>query len=292
MQKNNNYLEHASYSWSEDSTRLIVTPSNVAKSIFFYIQEAGYFKTQAPYFTERQNLDSFLIVYTISGKGLLRYEGKEYILTSGQCFYVNCMKHHYYETLSNNTWEFLWIHFNGSNALGYYEEFSKQGFKILNIQDKFLIESTLRRIIAINRKKDISTEINTSNLIINILSEILIQTSINEAQTLFIPDSIKATIKYIDQHFHTPITLDTLEKYIGVSKFHLSKEFKKYTGSTIGEYIITNRLSYAKELLKYSDLSINEITFKSGMNNVSHFINLFKNHEGTTPLAYRKEWRI
>jgi len=145
MTQNNHYLERASYSWSNDSIRLIVTPSSVAKSIFFYIQEAGYFKTQAPYFTERQNLDSFLIVYTISGKGLLRYEGKEYTLSSGQCFYINCMNHHYYEALTNNTWEFLWIHFNGSTALGYYEEFVRTGFKILNIQDRFLIESTLRR---------------------------------------------------------------------------------------------------------------------------------------------------
>jgi AraC-like DNA-binding protein len=292
MQKNNNYLERASYSWSEDSIRLILTPSNVAKSIFFYVQEAGYFKTKAPYFTERQNLDSFLIVYTISGKGLLRYEEKEFVLTPGHCFYINCMNHHYYEALSNNTWEFLWIHFNCSNALGYYEEFIKNGFKILNMQDKLFIESSLRRIISINRKKDVSTEINTSNLINNILSEILIQTSTNEATLLFIPEYIKAAMKYIDQNFHTTITLNDLEKDLGISKFHLSKEFKKYTGSTIGEYIISSRLSYAKELLKYSNLSINEITYKSGMSNVSHFINLFKSHEGTTPLSYRKEWRI
>lgn len=292
MSQKNNYLERASYSWTDDSVRLIITPSNIAKSIFFYVQEAGYFKTQTPYFTERQNLDSFLIVYTISGKGLLRYRGMEYILTPGQCFYINCMEHHYYEALSNNTWEFLWIHFNGSNALGYYEEFAKNGFRILNIQDKFFMESTLRRILSINRTKDVSTEINTSNLIINILSEILIQTATCESQILFIPDSIKATMKYIDQNFHTTITLDDLEKNLSISKFHLSKEFKKYTGLTIGEYIISNRLSCAKELLKYSDLSINEITYKSGMNNVSHFINLFKNREGTTPLAYRKEWQI
>jgi YesN/AraC family two-component response regulator len=292
MSNSNRYLERASYSWSDDSVRLIVTPSNIAKSIFFYIQEVGYFKTKSPYFTERQNLDSFLIVYTISGKGLLRYEGKEYILSSGQCFYINCMKHHYYEALSNNTWEFLWVHFNGSNALGYYKEFVKNGFKLLTIQDKFLFESTLRRIIAINVKKDISTEIISSNLIINLLSELLIQTSTNEAQTIFIPDYVKSAMKYIDQNFHTTITLDDLEKNIGISKFYLSKEFKKYTGSTIGEYIISNRLSCAKELLKYSDLSIHEITYQSGMNNVSHFINLFKTREGTTPLAFRKAWRI
>ncbi|MFA9377980.1 MAG: AraC family transcriptional regulator [Lachnotalea sp.] len=292
MSKMYNYLERASHTWTDDSIRLILTPSNVAKSIFFYIQEAGYFKTKAPYFTERQNLDSFLIVYTISGRGILRYEGNEYMLDSRHCFYINCMNHHYYETLSNNTWEFIWIHFNGNNALGYYNEFIKNDFKILNMEDTFFIESNLRRIISINRKKDISTEINTSNLITNILSEILILTATNEAKTIYIPEHINSIMKYIDQHFHTAITLDDIEKELGISKFHLSKEFKKYTGSTIGEYILSTRLSFTKELLKYSNLSITEIAYQSGMNHVSHFINLFKTHEGTTPLAFRKEWRI
>lgn len=292
MQNKNKYLERASYNWSEDSTRLIITPSNTARSVFFYIQEAGYFKTQSPYFTERANLHSFLIVYTISGKGLLRYENQEYILNAGQCFYINCIHHHYYEALSNNTWEFLWIHFNGNNALGYYEEFAKNGFRILNLCDSLSFEDNLRKIIAINSTRDITTEINTSNYIVNILSELLIQTATNEASLLFIPDSVKAVIKYIDHNFHTKITLNDLEKELGVSKFHISKEFKKYAGTTIGEYIISNRLSSAKELLKYTDLSISEITEQVGINQVSHFINLFKSRENTTPLNFRKEWRI
>lgn len=62
-------------------------------------------------------------------------------------------------------------------------------------------------------------------------------------------------------------------------------------GLTVNEYIITARISYAKELLKYSELSVNEITYEIGMNNVTHFINLFKARENLTPLSYRKAWR-
>jgi len=241
MRNNNEYLERASYQWSEDSIRLIMTPSSTARSLYFYIQEAGYFKTKNPYFTERANLDSFLIVYTLSGKGQLRYGEKEYILRTGQCFYI---------------------------------------------------QDNLRKIINVQMGKDITTEILTSNYIINILSELLILTATNEAPSRFIPDFIKSILKYIDQNFHTKITLDNLEKTFGVSKFHISKEFKKYTGTTIGEYITMSRLTNAKELLKYSDLSVSEITYKVGFNQVSHFINLFKNREHTTPLNFRKEWRI
>ncbi|WP_366250085.1 helix-turn-helix domain-containing protein [Thomasclavelia ramosa] len=60
---------------------------------------------------------------------------------------------------------------------------------------------------------------------------------------------------------------------------------------TINEYIILSRISYAKGLLKNTDLTVQEITFEVGMNNVSHFINLFKARENLTPLAYRKNWK-
>lgn len=292
LKNEQNYEERASYSWSEDSVRLIITASNVAKSIYFYIQEAGYFKTSDSYFTERKNLNSFLIVYTISGNGFLKYQGSNYSLSAGQCFYINCMEHHYYETARNSEWEFLWIHFNGSSALGYYEEFVKNGFKTVQIQDTFFMESTLRRVLALNQKRNASTEVLTSSLITNVLTELLVQTITFDAQTIFMPAYIKNVLKDIDQNFKSPLSLDELAIRHGVSKFHLSKEFKKYTGTTVNEYIIANRLSYAKELLKYSNDSVNEIAYKIGMNHVSHFINLFKNRENITPLAYRKEWQI
>ena len=92
------FLERASFDWSEDSIRFINTPSPKAKSTFFYMQEAGYFKTTPPYFTERAGLPSFLIVYTLSGKGILHYGDDEYTLSNGQCFFINCMNHHDYET--------------------------------------------------------------------------------------------------------------------------------------------------------------------------------------------------
>ena len=59
----------------------------------------------------------------------------------------------------------------------------------------------------------------------------------------------------------------------------------------IYEYQIELRLSYAKELLKYTDLPVNEIAERCGINQASHFINLFKSREHITPLQFRKSWK-
>lgn len=290
MKQSQKYLERSSHSWSEDSVRLILTPGQTAKSTFFHIQEIGYFKTTYPYFTERQNLNSFLLVYTISGTGRLIYQEKEYPLTAGESFYINCMDHHYYETRKGHTWEFLWVHFNGPTALGYYKEYAKNGFSPDRIADSFFMERTMRRLLAINRKRDITTEVLTSHLIVALLTELLIEKAAPHTGEKFLPQWLSAVLKDIDQHFREDLSLDLLAHRNGVNKYHLSREFKKYIGTSVNEYVIAARLSYGKELLKYSDLPVEAITYETGMHNTSHFINLFKAREGLTPLAYRKEW--
>ncbi|GAA0252039.1 AraC family transcriptional regulator [Faecalicatena contorta] len=291
MRQNAKVLERGSHTWSEDSIRMILTPSSTARSTYFYTQEVGYFKTFHPYFSERENLDSFLIVYTVSGKGYLEYEGQTYPITKGQCFYINCEQRHLYRTDREEDWEILWIHFNGNSALGYYKEFTRNGFQILSVRDEFFMERTLWRIIALNQKKDLTTELVTSNLINGMLTELLLQTATNNADTFLIPDYIRQIVREIDKNFKSGLPLSYFEEFTHRSRYYILKEFKKYIGVTIHEYIITARISYAKELLKYSDLPVSEIAFEAGMNNVTHFINLFKAREGATPLAYRKAWR-
>lgn len=291
MEIEENYLERASYTWSEDSIRLFATPSRTARGLFFYMQEAGYFKTVWPYFTERANLNSFLVVCTLSGEGRLQYEGREYALLEGSLFFIHCMKHHEYHTVKGKNWEFLWLHLNGMNALGYYEEFVKNGFRILDIREKELTEQTLRRIIAINQKRELTTEVRTSGLIGTLLTELIAQNTAESRQAILIPEFVRAAEKYLEQHFREKVPLQELADMLHVDRFYLIKEFGRYVGISPHEYQIELRISYAKELLKYSDLSVNEIAYACGMNQTSHFISLFREREHSTPARFRKEWR-
>lgn len=286
----NQFQERADFTWSDDSIRFINTPSSSARKTFFYVQETGYFLTAHPYFTERVNLNSFLIIYTISGKGFLKYRNNSYELLPGTTTFINCMEHHYYECPKESSWEFLWVHFNGTAARGYYEEFIKNDFRIAEDPDPFFTERTLRRILSLTQKKDLHSEIIISSLITELLTHLLIVNSSENLSLGFMPDYIKKILKKIDQCFQDTLSLDTLSDEFGISKFHMSREFKRYIGTTPNEYIILARINHAKELLKYTDKTVEEITFSCGFHNVSHFINQFKKHEKSTPLQYRKEW--
>ncbi|WFR56153.1 helix-turn-helix domain-containing protein [Anaerocolumna sp. AGMB13025] len=287
----NEYLERISLTLSKDSIRLIETAGQTAKNNYLYIQEAGYFKTQYPYFTERKNLNSFLLVYTLSGKGNLRYEGKEYQLGKGNIFLINCLNHHYYESSKDDPWEILWVHYNGWNASIYYEEMTENGFSILTPDNSFLIESSIKRILSLHQKKEVHRERITNSLLVTLLTELVLLSMSGDSFSHTMPQFIRGIKNKLDQEYLSHITLNNLAAEFSISKFHMAKEFKKYTKTTIHEYLIDRRISHAKEWLKYSDLSVSEIAYGCGMNNISHFINLFKAREGVTPMVFRNEWK-
>lgn len=290
LNNNDKYLEKADFTWSSDSLRIFNTPTRMARQTFFYVQEVGYFFTSPPYFTERANLNSYLLIYTLSGSGQLTYMENSYKLTKGSVAFIDCRHHNFYKCDNNSNWEFLWLHYNGISSLGYYEAFIKNNFHILDSINDFFLESTIRRILSLTQKKDLHSEFIISNLITNLLTELLIQNSSKNFMIGIMPSYIKHILKKIDTHFAENITLDYLSQEFAISKYHLSREFKRYVGIPINEYTIITRLNQSKALLKYSCDTIHEISYKCGFNNVNHFINLFKAREHCTPLQYRKKW--
>ena len=149
---------------------------------------------------------------------------------------------------------------------------------------------SLRRILSITQRKDIHSEILSSCLITDILTRILIENDTENLSLGFMPAYLKTVLKEIDQHFQEPLSLESLAITAGVRKYHHAREFKKYLGMPPNEYLIVTRLNHSKTLLKYEDLTIEEIAYSCGFHQVSHYINLFKKHEGCTPLKFRREW--
>lgn len=93
--------------------------------------------------------------------------------------------------------------------------------------------------------------------------------------------------RYIDEHYkQTRITLDEIAEASGVSRNHLSAQFRKETGSTLTEYIANCRITEAAKLLQESKLLVYEIASVVGYANVEHFSRQFKSIMGCSPNKY------
>jgi len=74
----------------------------------------------------------------------------------------------------------------------------------------------------------------------------------------------------------------------GRSTSTFMREFKKLYNTTPNQWLIKQRLEKAHQLLINTDFNVTEAAFEVGYENVSHFINAYKNKYGQTPKLSKK----
>lgn len=103
--------------------------------------------------------------------------------------------------------------------------------------------------------------------------------------TQFLIDDIFA---YISNHITEEISLDCLEREFYVSKFHISREFKKLTGTTLHKYIVKAKLDLCKKLIEEGK-SITNIAQICNLGSYNNLFRVFKKEFGITPKEYYNE---
>ena len=273
---------------------LTVTASKNAKSSLLYVQELGDFISHEKYYTRREGLDSYLIKYTLSGEGLLDYQGQTYTVKPGQIFWIDCKEQQYYRTSpQTGSWRILWVHFSGVSASLYYELFQARNRRcpVLTMPPDNAIQEYLRELMSLydSDSTELTADLYAAALLTKMLTDI-IQVTEQERSWLGVPDTVQQARDYLTEHYNEKITLDDLAARYAVSKFHFQKQFKHFIGYTPNEFLLQLRLTRAKELLRQTDHPISQIACDVGIQNVSHFISLFKKQEGITPLGYRNSF--
>ncbi len=285
-----NYFDKFPDSYVESSRRMIQTPSTFARSTFYYVQEAGYLKLRESHIARRKNLESYLIVLVLSGSGTLMYDQTVYPLRKGSCFFIDCMVPYYHQSSSSDPWELIWVHFNGSSSQKYYQYFSSKSTPAFQPQAFPELQDTMEKLLDINSNSDLSTEISSSQLIVDILTLLLLD--ITERQTERHPGHQKmAQVRaYLDEHYTEKFSLDELSEQFFISKFHLSREFRTLYGITLNHYVIARRITLAKKLLRFSDYTLEEIAQNCGFYDASYLNRQFKKSEGISASDFRKKW--
>jgi AraC family cel operon transcriptional repressor len=73
---------------------------------------------------------------------------------------------------------------------------------------------------------------------------------------------------------------------------HVCRVMKVHMGVTPSIYMNKLRMEHAAMHLGSSDMSILEVSLECGIENLSHFYKLFREHYGNTPKQYRKYHRV
>jgi len=110
----------------------------------------------------------------------------------------------------------------------------------------------------------------------------------NQQQKIKIISQLREACDRITENYAEELTLDNAAFMAGFSKYHFSRLFRAYTGTTFYHYVNTVRMSNARIMLTDPLHSITNIAYAVGFSSMSSFIRMFKTFFGCTPSAYRQ----
>ncbi len=274
-----------------ESVYITCTPDSTVKNTFFYALDTGHLKKEDCSAFSSDTSDSFLIFAVVSGRGVLDTGDSKITLNGGDCVFIDCLSPHGFISSDDEPWEIMWVHFNGCTSRQYYEHFisnSKNVFRPLFF-DKAV--TGLSELAEINGHVVTNADIISSKLIVDLLTLALTVSDSDQQFDTGLRQKLAAVHAYIDDHFSEDLSLEKLSSMFYISKYYLTREYRKIYGMTIFQHIINARINYGKELLRYSDKSVEDIAHLCGFNDQSYFARQFKKAENQTCFSYRKMWR-
>jgi AraC-like DNA-binding protein len=169
-----------------------------------------------------------------------------------------------------------------------FESDNKRNVLEMGFEDQTNIKSLLNKVISLENYNGVGYELLYKVYIIELMIYINnLAFDVQSGGNIEIKNSklIDQIIGYITNHIDEDITIDDIAKEFYISKFHLSRKFKKYTGTTIHRYIIQKKLIEAKELI-LKEMQIKDVYKQCGFGDYSNFFRAFKNEYGITPKQF------
>lgn len=147
------------------------------------------------------------------------------------------------------------------------------------ISKKALIEAVEEAVQTVEKKE-------RAGLIEKVVDQKLVQAG---SQNPSNREPIREAIEYINNHLKDELTQKEVADHVHLNPSYLSSLFKEHVKLTFSEYVTRRRIQRAKELLMTTNLPINDIAEESGYKTAKYFIRIFRELEGMTPSAYRKD---
>lgn len=259
------------------------------------IYQYGYEKCDSLHSFGPSVRNHYLFHYVLSGKGTLIASGKnnedvKYEIKPHEGFLIFPDQVTTYMADQDEPWEYVWVEFDG---LIVKDAIAATG---LSMDEPIYIPENENTIIEIEKTLTdlIKTKSKTPYKKIGQLYYLFDNLSIPEKKRpTTISDKVSdyyvtEMINFIENHFEEDITIEDMANHLNLSRGHINKIFKQFTGKTPKEFLTRLRMTKATHLLKTTKLPIGEIGAQIGYNNQLHFSRAFKNYFGISPKMWRQ----
>ena len=215
-----------------------MTPSSLARRLFFYTICAGHFYYDDSYYLEREDYHSFLLLDIRRGKAKVWSGGKEMIVSAGEMVLLDCHVPHGYASLGNL--ETMWLHFDGETAGTYYQMLHDGREACVLLREAKEAGRILRKLY----ENPLLQEAERSLLLDQILLQFFMGRSRipEEGETEGVAEAgrqedsefrsrqrtwVEDTMAYMRDHFRDPLSIADLAELVSLSEAYYIRVFKK-----------------------------------------------------------------
>ena len=260
-----------------------------------YVISSREVSVTSPFSYEAAGLDAYCLLYTTKGAGTLYLDdaaqsSTAFDLTKGSLAFIDCHTNHKL-VCRHNIWEYTICFVSSPISSYYHKKLASLGsciFKLSSNADLLSIWEKLQKM----QIDDEAHGLMRSRVLMNLYTQLYLARSLELSNSYHVPSYIIDMKKSFDTAYDEQYSLDELAQKYNVNKYRLCREFAQYYEDTPLQYLNGVRLEKAKELLLHSDEKIVTIGQMVGIENTNHFIRLFKEKNGVTPLTYRRETPI
>jgi len=137
--------------------------------------------------------------------------------------------------------------------------------------------------------RDRLIDLNAMELLIQMLQTASRPLLVGELPRNTSTGGLAAAVQYIQDNLDRHISIDELVEEACMSKSSFYRHFSDEFDMSPLEYITRERVVRARELLADSANTVTNVSHALGFSSTSHFIDMFKEHEGVTPKQYQMD---
>ena len=244
----------------------------------------------APFSYTISNLKFFCLLLTTKGAGQLEYHEQLYSLESGSFVFLDC-RHLHRISCPHNKWQYTICFVTMPVTETYYSKCCPEHNCFFALDSYTDFYSIWEQLFKDNQDSELHALLRAKTLI-QLYTELYLIRKREYSKDFHIPNYLIDLKKTFDTAYNEPFSLDNAASKYRINKYRLCREFSAYFQDTPLHYLNHVRIEHAKELLLTTDEKICNIGQQVGIENTNHFIKLFKEKTGVTPLTFRKETPI
>jgi AraC family transcriptional regulator, arabinose operon regulatory protein len=234
-------------------------------------------------------VNSWLLVYTLAGRGQLRAGLREYELTGDSIILVEPGTLTNFSGSGTSSWNLYWVIFQCADSWRSYLQWPHAGPGVRHLAANGASATEIRSTLGQLYENFVGDGPLKTELDHNLLEQLLLRCAncLPRGQRKALDARIQAARSYIDEHYADEITLSDVAAASNISASRLSGLFKQETGSSVMSYRNELRLAKAAQLLLQSNLRIAEIGSRVGYPEQAFFSRIFRKYLGLSPRQYR-----